>query len=138
MGGNSTYKELLEAQGYDLNTATTSAFVQQRDKILSFALEFLLHEFMQSFPDIKTYRGYRLLANDGSDLHIATNPLDPETFFQNRPEEKGFNLLHLNAMYDLCGRLYVDALIQPGRSENEPKALIDMVWRVFLRLRSHR
>ncbi|WP_159888190.1 hypothetical protein [Paenibacillus puerhi] len=32
MGGNSLYKELLESQGYDVNTATTSAFVQQRNK----------------------------------------------------------------------------------------------------------
>lgn len=28
MGGNSIYKELLEAQGYDVNTATAAAFVQ--------------------------------------------------------------------------------------------------------------
>ena len=31
MGGNSIYKELLEAHGYDVNTATASAFVQQRN-----------------------------------------------------------------------------------------------------------
>lgn len=34
MAGNSLYKELLESQGYDVNTATTSAFVQQRNKTL--------------------------------------------------------------------------------------------------------
>jgi len=129
MGGNSIYKELLESQGYDLNTATTSAFVQQRDKILPFAFEFLLREFTESFSDVKTYRDYRLLAADGSALHIATNPHDPQTFFQNRPDEKGYNLLHLNAMYDLCNRIYVDALIQPGRYINEPKALVDMIRR---------
>ena len=27
MGGNSIYKELLEAQGYNLNTATTSSLI---------------------------------------------------------------------------------------------------------------
>ncbi|UWS62528.1 hypothetical protein N2384_05405 [Bacillus paralicheniformis] len=67
MGGNSLYKELLESQGYDVNTATTSAFVQQRNKILPSAVEFLFHEFTQSVTDIKDYRGYRLLAIDGSD-----------------------------------------------------------------------
>lgn len=45
MGGNSNYKELLESQGYDVTTATSSAFAQQRDKILPYAFEFLLHEF---------------------------------------------------------------------------------------------
>lgn len=127
MGGNCIYKELLEAQGYDANTATTAAFVQQREKILLFAFEFLLHEFTQSFSNIKKYKGFRLLAVDGSDLHIATDPESPDTYFQNRPDEKGFNLLHLNAMYDLCNRLYVDSCVQPRRCINECRALTDMV-----------
>jgi len=127
MGGNSIYKELLESQGYDVNTATTSAFVQQRNKILPSALEFLFHAFTQSYKDIKDYRGYRLLAIDGSDLHIATDPKDKDTYFQNQSNQKGYNLLHLNAAYDLCNRLYVDALVQPRRQSNEGRALAMMV-----------
>lgn len=127
MGGNSLYKELLESQGYDVNTATTSAFVQQRNKILPSAVEFLFHKFTRSYTDIKDYRGYRLLAIDGSDLHIATDAADSDTYFQSQPNMKGYNLLHLNAAYDLCNRLYVDALIQPRRLCNEGKALAAMV-----------
>ncbi|WP_198343571.1 IS4 family transposase [Paenibacillus senegalimassiliensis] len=127
MGGNSLYKELLELQGYDVNTATTSAFVQQRNKILPSAVEGLFHKFTQSYMDIKDYRGYRLLAIDGSDLHIATDPLDTNTYFQSQPDTKGYNLLHLNAAYDLCNRLYVDAIVQPRRLCHEGKALADMV-----------
>lgn len=127
MGGNSLYKELLESQGYDVNTATTSAFVQQRNKIQPSAMEFLFHEFTQSYTDIKDYRGYRLLAVDGSDLHIATDSADKDTYFQSQPNTKGYNLLHLNAAYDLCNRLYVDALVQPRRWCNEGKALAAMV-----------
>ena len=127
MGGNSIYKELLESQGYDVNTATTSAFVQQRNKILPSAVEFLFHEFTQSYTDIKDYRGYRLLAIDGSDLHIATDSSDAATYFQNQSNTKGYNLLHLNAAYDLCNRLYVDAIVQPRRLCNEGRALAAMV-----------
>jgi hypothetical protein len=127
MGGNSIYKELLESQGYDIKTATTSAFVQQRNKILPSAVESLFHKFTQSFPDIKLYRGYRLLAIDGSDLHFATNPADTDTYFQSGPNAKGYNLLHLNAAYDLCNRLYVDALVQPRRLSNESRALATMI-----------
>ena len=115
MGGNSIYKELLEAQGYNFDTVTASAFIQQRDKILPYAFEFLLHEFTQTFLDTIKYREYRLLAIDGSSLLIAHDPNNPDTYFQNRPGEKGFNMLHLNAMYDLCNKLYVDALVQPSR-----------------------
>jgi hypothetical protein len=133
MGGNSIYKELLESQGYDVNTATTSAFVQQRNKILPSAVEFLFHEFTQSYTDIKDYRGYRLLAFDGSDLHIATDPADTDTYFQSQPNTKGYNLLHLNAAYDLCNRLYVDAIVQPRRLCNEGRALAAMVDRSPIR-----
>jgi hypothetical protein len=129
MGGNSIYKELLELHGYDVNTATTSAFIQQRDKILPCVFEYLLHEFTQTHSDIQTYQGYRLLAADGSNLLIPTNPEDLDTHYKNSLEGKGYNILHLNALYDLCNRLYVDTLIQPSRQENENKALNDMVKR---------
>jgi len=127
MGGNSLYKELLESQGYDADTATTSAFVQQRNKILPSAVEFLFHKFTQSHTDLKRYRGFRLLAIDGSDLHFATDPADTDTYFQSQPDARGYNLLHLNAVYDLCNRLYVDAIVQPRRLSNERKALAVMV-----------
>lgn len=127
MGGKSIYTELLEYSGYDINTVTTSAFIQQRNKILPFAFEFLLHEFINSFQETRLYHGYRMLAIDGSDLNIATNAKDTDTYFQYAHDIKGFNLLHLNAMYDLCNKLYVDAFIQSGRKENEHKALTEMI-----------
>lgn len=70
MGGNSIYKELLEAQGYDA-----------------------------------------------------------DTYYNSNPTGSGHNLLHLNAIYDLCSRIYVDALVQPSRQENKPRALVDMIGR---------
>ena len=129
MGGNSLYKELLEDSNYDLDTATSSAFVQQREKILPFAFEFLLHEFTRSFAVSKKFQGYRLLAADGSDLHIPTDPNDPDSYFQGKPDIKGYNLLHFNALYDLCNRLYLDSVIQPRKTINEGRAFVDMVER---------
>lgn len=127
MGGNSIYKELLESQGYDVNTATTSAFVQQRDKILPYAFEFLLNKFTKSCSGTKKHKGYRLFAVDGSDFNITRNPSDKETYFHPKVDAKGYNLLHMNAVYDLCNRLYIDVNVQPGRLANEHKALVEMV-----------
>jgi hypothetical protein len=126
MGGNSLTNELMEYFEYNADMASSSAFIQQRDKILPFAFEFLLKEFTNSFQDLKTYEGYRLLAVDGSDLNICHNPNDSDTYFQSIPNTKGFNQLHLNAMYDLCSKLYVDVCIQPARKENELRALTNM------------
>ena len=127
MESGSTKKELLKALDYSVDAASLSAFNQQRRKILPEAFQYLFHEFNSSFPEENTYRGYRLLACDGSDLNIARNPNDEENYFQSASNQKGFNQLHLNALYDLCNRRYVDALIQPGRYNNEYKAMCDMI-----------
>ncbi|HVI43039.1 MAG TPA: transposase [Anaerovoracaceae bacterium] len=98
MGGSSFRNELMEYFSYGINAPSASSFVQQRDKILPAASEFLLHRFTASFSDYKTTSdGFRLLAVDGSDLGIAHNPNDSDTYVQSLPEIKGFNLLHLNA-----------------------------------------
>jgi len=127
MGGNSLKLERMKYFSYEEETATSSAFVQQRDKILPEALEFLFHEFTSSSVNPNYYDGYRLLAVDGSDLCIAHNPKDTENHFVTTENAKGYNLLHLNAMYDLCSRVYVDSIVQSGRKENEFQALTDMV-----------
>jgi len=81
MGGNTLTKELMDAFGYDPDSATSSAFVQQREKILPQAFEFLLHDFTATCANIRRYKGYRLFAGDGSSLNIAHNPTDPETYY---------------------------------------------------------
>ena len=127
MESGSLKKELLEFFHYDSDTATASAFIQQRKKILPEALEFLFRNFNDAFEEYKTYRGYRLITCDGTDVNIARNSDDQENYFQTNPGEKGFNQLHLNAMYDLCNRRYTDAIIQPGRKNNECRAMADMI-----------
>ena len=65
---------------------TASAFAQQRSKLLLETWAFLFHEFNTGFPLEKKYNGYQLLACDGSDLNIARNPQDEDTYFQSSPE----------------------------------------------------
>ncbi|SHJ58422.1 IS4 family transposase [Parasporobacterium paucivorans] len=128
MEGRSMKEELYKFFEYSDNLPSNSAFNQRREQLLPEAFEFLFHEFTESFSaKMKTYCGYRLLACDGSDLNIARNPDDPDTYFQSLPNDKGFNQLHLNALYDLNSRCYIDAIIQPGRCENEAKAMCSMI-----------
>ena len=126
IGGGSLAKELLTFHDFDLNTATSSAFIQQREKLLPCVFEFLLHEFTATAPP-KYFYGYRLLAVDGSDVHIPTNPEHKDSCFSGGDQAKGYNLLHLNAIYDLCSKLFVDVLLQPCRHMNEHLALTAMV-----------
>lgn len=112
--GNNIYKELLDYFNYDIDTASASAFVQQRAKILPKAYEYLFKTFTNSFQNYKTFKGYRLLATDGSKLNIAHNPNDFDTYIK-CGDSKEFNVLHLNALFDIYNKVYIDACIQPLR-----------------------
>jgi len=87
----------------------------------------MMCEFTNAHSVIKKHRGYRLFASDGSDLLFAANPNDADTYYQHTETAKGHNMLHLNVLYDLCNRLYVDSIIQPSKRQNEKRALTDMV-----------
>ena len=128
MEGKSLKDELYEYFDYAYETPSNSSFNQRRAQILPETFEFLFREFTAAFErkDL-TYKGYKLIACDGSDLSISLNPNDKATYFQSQPTKKGFNQLHLNAFYDLLGRTYIDVLIQNGREENEKRAMCDMI-----------
>ena len=77
MGGHSLRDEMLDCLDFPETPASVSALVQQRNKVLPEALEFLFHKFTDSCERPKLYKGCRLLAVDGSDLQFTANPHDP-------------------------------------------------------------
>ncbi len=127
MSGKDLKCELMDFFDLDENLPTVSAFVQQRHKISASAFETLFHQFTDSFPQQKLYRGYRLLAVDGSDLHTPTNPQEKRCYYPGANGQKPYNLMHLNAMYDLLNNIYVDAIVQGSRDGNENRAFVSMV-----------
>lgn len=110
MAGCPLREELLDYFDYDINTATASAFVQARAKVLPEAFEQLLHLFNKAYPCTETYKGYRLIAVDGSDLNIPYDPQDLTTFHRN--QNNACSLYHINAAYDILNNRYVDMVIQ--------------------------
>lgn len=127
MGGGSLKNELLDAFHFSTEVPSVPAFIQQRAKLSADAMPFLFSQIVEMFPCRTTIDGYRLLACDGSDLHYPSNPSETENHFKTRPDIKGFHLLHLNALYDLCSKRYVDAIVQPRRKSDEVGAFITMI-----------
>ena len=126
-GGEDLKCEMLDFFGFDVNLPSVSAFVQKRSKISHTAFEKIYQDLLASCEIDKTYKGYRLIAIDGSDLHTPTNPNETESYYPGTNEQKHYNLMHLNAMYDIMTNLYVDALVQTSRKANEYKAFVTMV-----------
>ena len=77
-------------------------------EILPSALEYLFTAFTNSFDNYKIFNGYRLLAADYSKLNISHNPEDADTYTKCQDNAKGFNLIHLNALFDSCNKVYTD------------------------------
>ncbi|MBQ7761353.1 MAG: transposase [Clostridia bacterium] len=127
MAGKSLPNELMEHFGLKVNLPTVSAFVQQRNKITCNAFEVLFNKFNSLCNEQKLFKGYRLLAADGSDLHTPTNIDEQGSYYAGTNGQKPYNLLHLNALYDLLSNTYVDAIIQNSHGVNEYKAFCSMV-----------
>lgn len=131
--GKSISNELLELYSSSPNTPTASAFIQQRDKLKSNALEALFHRFSKANIPNSTFHGYRLLAVDGSSLRCPPNPKELDSYFPSVKGNKHFNLLHIHALYDLISHSYVDAIVEGGRVFNERAAFNRLVDRSYIK-----
>lgn len=132
MSGQNLHVELQRQFHYEPTAATASAFVQQRRKLLPSVFEEILRRFALQNRPKRQWNGYTLLAVDGSHVQIPSDIHDEATYFNSTKDGRGYNLLHLNALYDLESQLYLDAVIQNGREENESQALVKMVDRSAL------
>ena len=127
MGSKTLGKELMDFYDFDPKMVSVSAVVQRRSKILPTAFQYLFHKFNETFSQTSFFHGYRLYAVDGSDIHIPTAPDDKDTFYRANIDVKGYNLMHLNALYDIMNQRYMNAVLQDSRNENEHSALISML-----------
>ena len=114
MQGGSLKKELYDA-GIDV---TASAFVQQRNKLSWTVFEDAFEHFNADCNDVKKYKGYRVLAIDGTTVNMARNPKS-DSFVQNASNPKGYNQLHVNPLYDVLNKTYQHCIIQPQPQMDE-------------------
>jgi len=132
MRSGSLTNELLDLFNDSPETPTSSAFCQQRCKITVDAFETLFRLFSNKIGDSFDDE-LPILAVDGSKIQIPTNPDDADSFMPGSNGQKPYNLLHLNALYNLKHQIYQDAIIQKYKFANEHLALVDMVDRSSLR-----
>ena len=133
MEGGSLTTEMLRYFGCSSDIASSSAFVQQRGKIHPSAFSALFDLFVNKSNHNLRYKGLHLLAADGSDIQIPTNAGHPDSYFPAREGQSAYNLLHLDAMYDLLQHTYTDAVLLGLRKANERSSLCDMVDRSSLK-----
>lgn len=123
IGSSSMKKELFDYFDYDAFTVSLPGFIKSRAKIKEEAFIELMKMTNKAYPCNKTYKGYRLLAVDGSDLPISTDKNDFDTYEYHGGIGNGYCTIHLNTLYDILNHRYLDCMIQGRRSENEKLAM---------------
>ena len=103
-------------------SATASAFVQSRKKLSWMDFEKVLDVFNAYHPDAKTYKGYRILAVDGTAVNMPRNPKS-DSYMCNKSVPKGYNQLHVTPLYDVLNKTYIHCVIQPQPKQDEVGAL---------------
>ena len=107
---------------------TPAALSQRRAQIDPSVFREVFNRFNAACTDNETFRGYRVLAVDGTAVNMPRNPAAP-SFVSNDSAPHGYNQLHLNPLFDICNRTYFDAVVQPEPQKDEIGALVEMLQR---------
>lgn len=105
---------------------TASAVTQRRAQLDPAVFRAVFDSFNADCTDNALFRGYRLLAVDGTTVNLPRNPNSP-SFVRHEGIPKGVNQLHLTPLYDSLTRTFSDAVIQPEPKKDEIGALLTML-----------
>lgn len=129
MDEKSIWKGLLRHFQNRFDTPTASAFVQQRKKLLPCAFSDLFRRFTDTLATRQKFQGYRLLAVDSTSLKSPSHPADADAYRPGTERQHGWNLYHINALFDLGNGVYTDVLVQKEHTQSEDAALCEMAGR---------
>jgi len=67
-----------------------------------------LNELNKAFPPDNLYKGYHLIAVDGSEMQIPLDFSDPDTLHKSASKGKFLSAFHLNVSYDVLNHRYLE------------------------------
>ena len=104
-----------------------SAFCQQRKKFNDKLFPYLMTSFYNAFPDSANYKGYTLIAVDGTDLNLPTDRNDEIYRIKQARSDNYFFQMHVNALYNICDNRFHSMITQPRPQMNEKAAFCQLV-----------
>lgn len=109
------------------SSLSASALSQARSKIHSNFYKNIFTRFneLTSSGELKTFKGYRLLAVDGSEIRVRPKQGKDITYGASKKGRK-HHFIHLNAEFDVLNSVFTDAVLQPGSQKNEDAALLEL------------
>ncbi|MGU9946939.1 IS4 family transposase [Lactobacillus delbrueckii subsp. bulgaricus] len=126
MGAGSLNSEIFHAFPDVNSRMTVSAFEQQKAKLKPECFKEIMAELSQASDALQLLDDkYLVVALDGSDFDQPFNPKS-ENIFQGK-DGRRYCQIHVNALYDVLNKLYLDLVFQPRQKMNERDAALAML-----------
>ena len=109
------------------NIPSKSAFCQQRKKFNDKLFPHLMKSFYDAFPTSNKYKGYTLMAVDGTDINLPTDRKDEIYRVKQARSDNYFFQMHVNALYNICDNRFHSIITQPRPQLNEQAAFCQLV-----------
>ena len=98
------------------------AFVRARDKISLRGIKPILQKLNKKMSYDKTFKGYRLLAIDGSKVSIYPNKKDDEIDKRkSKSDGKSSSLIHVSALFDVLNKVFIDCRVNKESEADEKR-----------------
>lgn len=104
-----------------------SAFCQQRKKLNDKLFPHLMKSFYDAFSTSNKYRGYTLMAIDGTDINLPTDRHDEVYRVKQTRSDNYYFQMHLNVLYNICDNRFHSITTQPRPQMNEQEAFCQLV-----------
>ena len=126
IGANSMDEEIRRAfNDKDFSYISEAAILKSRSKIKVSAFEQLLRKFNETLENPKKYKGYKVLAVDGSDFSSLYSADSEYATISN--QYGGANRMHVNFAYDILNKNFLDCVIEAKNKADERKGAIKML-----------
>ena len=107
IGANSMEEEIRRAfNDKKFSYISSAAIFKSRSKIKVVAFEQLLRKFNETLENPKRYKGYRVIAVDGSDFSSLYSADSEFATLSN--QYGGANRMHVNFVYDLLNKIFLE------------------------------
>lgn len=126
MQGNSLSTELLHLFPNIYQRMTVSAYEQQKDKLKLECFKHIMDKLNKAIVKPQLLDGrYLTVAIDGSDFNPPFNPKSENVLC--KKDGNPYCQIHVNALYDVLNKTYLDCIFQPKKKMDERSAAIAML-----------
>lgn len=126
MGAGSLNSEIFHAFPDVNSRMTASAFEQQKAKLKPECFKEIMLELSRANDTLQLLNNkYLVVAIDGSDFDQPFNPKS-KNILQGK-DGRRYCQIHVNALYDVLNKLYLDLVFQPRQKMNERDAALAML-----------